>query len=151
MPKKKRPSSGTFVRLEGMRRTTEMRVLCVHPIWAWLIVNGYKDVENRNNPPPKARIGQRVLILATNRVVTKRDFYEFQDLAKRHRIKKGPKSQTDFPLGKLIGSVVLESAVNNSKSRWAERGKSHWILTSPRKMRPREMRGQQTLFFKIRL
>ena len=51
--------------------------LAVQQPWAWLIVNGIKDVENRNWPLPEKYLGQLVLIHASARppfsIATARD------------------------------------------------------------------------------
>ena len=41
-----------------------MKVLSIRQPWAWLIVNGYKDVENRTWAAHRSMIGQRFLVHA---------------------------------------------------------------------------------------
>jgi len=37
-----------------------------------------------------------------------------------------------LPTGAIVGSVSIVGCVQNSKSKWAERGQWHWLLENPR-------------------
>jgi hypothetical protein len=129
----------------------EMRAICVKQPWAWFIVNGYKDVENRNSEPPVARIGQPVIIVASKRRVTKADYADFLDTVKDLKIRRYPKSVDDFIYGAGIGVVTLTGAKWNARSRWADQGSCHWLLARAKILKPLPIPGQQALFFKVKI
>jgi hypothetical protein len=54
-----------------------MSALTIRQPYAWLIVNGYKDIENRSWKPSAARIGQRFWVHASRRRLTKADYADF--------------------------------------------------------------------------
>lgn len=123
-----------------------MSAISIHQPWAWLIVNGHKDVENRNNPPAKTKCNTRIAIHAPMRRITKDEFLYFLEKIKEHKIRVYPKSVDDFIYGAVVGTVKLVGAVKGSKSSWAERGSSHWKLESPKKIRPIKTKGGQFWF-----
>jgi hypothetical protein len=127
-------------------RIGEVRTLPVKQPWAWFIVNGYKDVENRSWKPAEARIGERFLVHASQRRLTKADFEKFIEIVQDLKLKRYPKSIDDFVYGSLLGSVVLDAIVRNSKSEWAGRGCFHWVISKARKSKPKKMKGQLGLY-----
>ncbi len=44
-----------------------MKALSIQQPWAWLILHGGKDIENRSWKLPKAMVGQRIYIHAGKR------------------------------------------------------------------------------------
>ena len=49
----------------------------------------------------------------------------------------------ELPTGVVLGSVTLVDVVEGSRSRWAEPGRFHWLLTDPRPLAsPRPRRGR---------
>ena len=134
-----------------MKVKKEVRVICVKQPWAWFIVNGYKDIENRNNHPRDKFIGERVYIHASASKVTKANFEKAIDDAKAVKAKNFPKSKDDFIYGAIIGSVVIKSSSRSSKSFWAFKGNCHWLLEKAQKIKPVFMKGQQALFFKAKI
>lgn len=123
-----------------------MSAISVHQPWAWLIVNGHKDIENRNNPPAPSKCGQRIAIHAPMRRITKDEFKDFLDIVKERKIKSYPKTIEDFIYGAIIGTVLLLGAEKRSKSFWANPGSSHWKLCKSKKIRPIKMLGRQFWF-----
>jgi hypothetical protein len=126
-----------------------MSALSIRQPWAWFIVNGYKDIENRSWKPTAARIGQRFLVHASQRRLTRADFEDFLANVRELRITRYPKSIDDFDYGAIVGSAVIEEVVRGSKSFWAIRGNHHWVLTKAKKSPPKSMKGQLG-FFKVR-
>lgn len=127
----------------------EERGICVKQPWAWFIVNGYKDIENRNNPPPDSRIGEKVLIVASKRKLTKREYEDFVYNCGLLKIKRYPKSVDEFDYGAIVGSAVIMGYSYKAKSKWAAKGACHWKLERAKKVKAIPQKGQQTLFFKI--
>lgn len=124
----------------------EFGALPVRQPWAWLIINGHKDIENRRNPPASTKIGKRIAIFATKRKVTREDYEYFLEKIKARKIKRYPKSPDDFDYGAVLGTVFLEGEVVNSKSFWAQRGFSNWKISKARKIKPVKVRGRQFWF-----
>ena len=109
-----------------------MKVLTVRQPWASLIVAGIKDVENRSwRTNYRGRLGIHAAQGFDQELI---DVY-------------GHLLDEDLPLGALIGSVKLVDCVTNSRSKWADRGAWHWILTEPKTLvRPRPMKGRLGLW-----
>lgn len=114
-----------------------MKALTVRQPWAWAIVMGYKDVENR--PKPTNHRGPLLIHAAK-----KMDPDGFQDLWELGIYKKLPK---DLPLGGLVGMVEVADCITNSDSPWARSGMWHWILRKPAEFNsPVECNGALGLF-----
>ena len=123
-----------------------MSALTIRQPWAWLIVNGYKDVENRSWKPAAARIDQRFWVHASQRRLTRADLEDFLANVEELGIKRYPKSIDDFVYGAIVGSAVIEKVVRGSKSFWAVRGNHHWVLGRARRCPPKKRKGQLGFF-----
>jgi hypothetical protein len=111
-----------------------MKALTVWQPWAALIVTGVKDVENRNWRPPFALLGNRLAIHAGQRV----------DEGAMRRWGRTP--GTDLA-GVVVGTVIVTDCVRTSRSKWADKGSWHWLLTDPVLLdSPVPARGQQGLW-----
>lgn len=75
----------------------EMRALSILQPWAWLIVKGHKDVENRSWRLPADMIGKRIFIHASKSASTA------QALIAQHR---APKLQIPSPKACGLGGIV---------------------------------------------
>src|SRR5688572_22804092 len=98
-----------------------MKALTVRQPWAWAIVMGYKDVENRSR---QTNHRGQVLIHAAKRM----DPDGFQLLWELGVYRKLP---DELPLGGLVGVVEIEDCVTNSSSPWARSNQWHWVLRKP--------------------
>lgn len=106
----------------------DMRVLTVKQPWAWAIIHGGKDVENRSwttqyRGPLAIRAGKAWVASAAG------------DINKRTgagvpmvRAFGDPK----YPLGAIIGIVDLVDVVTESESPWTDGSEYHWVLANPR-------------------
>ena len=118
----------------------QMKCLSVRQPWAWLIVNGYKDIENRSWD---TKYRGRILIHAP---------LTFNLEALLYVSVKFPHirlpNQDSFHMGAIIGSVLLTDIVQESASPWYEGGaKIGWVLQDPRVLSvPVPYRGQLGLF-----
>lgn len=130
----------------SLKKKVETKALSIRQPWAWFIVNGYKDVENRSWKPSEKMMGQRIVIHASARKLTKTDFEEFVEICEDLKIKRFPKSVDDFVYGSYVGSAVITGAVKNSKSEWAARGSWHILLDKAKKMTPKKKKGQLGFF-----
>ena len=96
------------------------RALSIRQPWAWLILNGYKDLENRT-----WRTDYRgpLLIHAGMRVETDKDAVEWAfhlaaQIYDESVIKIRQCYEQEKTLGGLLGSVVLVDCVDESPSAW---------------------------------
>ena len=87
-----------------------MRALSIRQPWAWLIVNGHKDIENRTW---STRFRGRVYIHAGRRVVPD-DFPEQREYLRQSGIVLPP----DMLLGAIVGEATITDCVSASDSPW---------------------------------
>lgn len=111
--------------LRGAMAAGEVRVLTVRQPWAWAIIQGGKDVENRSWP---AKHRGPLLIHAGN--AFERDGYE----TVKRLATVPPPPANDFVRRAIVGVVELVDCVQDSDSEWAVAGQWHWCLSSPRKV-----------------
>ncbi len=112
--------------------------LSIRQPWAWLIVNGYKDIENREWA---TKVRGNILVHASgSRSVREVNecLYFVQRLNERHNV-HGLKVRFEIPnerelsRGGIVGSVDLVGCVDDSLSPWFT-GKYGFELRSPRVM-----------------
>ena len=90
-----------------------MKAFSIMQPWAWLIVNGYKDIGNRNWKPtnPGLRFRGRVLIHAGKRMapdLRDPDDWYWRDIER----------PAAFDLGGIVGAATITDCVTESPSRW---------------------------------
>lgn len=99
-----------------------MKALSIRQPWAWLIVNGFKDIENRDWP---TKLRGRVLVHAA-KGMTHSEYTEARafvyDLVRWHNlslaaIERFPKFH-DMQRGGIVGAVDIVDCVSRSDSRW---------------------------------
>lgn len=117
-----------------------MVALSIRQPWAYLIVRGIKDVENRSWPAPPARIGRRIAIHAAKTF----DFAGFEWVRRRFHHLLLPRPDR-FELGGIVGSAVLFECVTQSTSPWFC-GPYGFVFTAPLICRLRPCRGQLKFF-----
>ena len=115
-----------------------MKVIVIRQPWAWLIVNGIKDIENRSWT---TRYRGTLLIQASASLPRKHNLEEIRLFAKR----RGVELPEDFETGGIVGMVRLEDCVTRSRSKWFE-GPVGWVLTRPKRLQFMPMKGQLGLF-----
>lgn len=101
-----------------------MKALSIKQPWAWLIVNGHKDIENRTW---KTKFRGEFLVHASKSV---------DKPAMREMIKQGYPLPREFDIGGIVGKATLVDCVEFSDSKWFQ-GPRGFVL-----------RDQQTLPFK---
>lgn len=115
-----------------------MKCLCVKQPWAWLIIHGGKDIENRDwftsHRGP-------LLIAASKGKPTKADLRDAAYLA----AKIGVTLPDAFDFGGIVGEVKVTGCVTESDSPWFF-GKFGWILRDPKPLQFRPITGQLGLF-----
>ena len=89
-----------------------MKALTLRPHSAWLVVNGYKDIENRSWV---TRLRGRVWIHSGTRPVTKAEYEHFEELCRKRRIRPYP-DRDGFKLGCIFGSAEITDCFEHSRS-----------------------------------
>lgn len=120
----------------------EMKAISIRQPWAWLIVNGYKDIENRSWP---TKVRGRVYIHAGKRKVTKTEYEEFKRLCRKRDIKKIP-AIDEFKTMGIVGSAIIADCVERSRSPWYQKGNYGFVLMKARKEKYRLMKGNLGFF-----
>ena len=107
----------------------EYNVISLHPIWAWAVLYGGKDVENRS---ALTKQRGRVLIHASAQKV---GLGSEQDMRTELSFLTGiPRSELPviFLRGAILGSVEIFDSVRAARSKWAVPSLHHWMLREPR-------------------
>ena len=113
------------------------RVLTVQQPWAWAIIHGGKDVENRDWKPA------RPLVLLIHAGL-KTDFAAFGFM---QQLGVEPPVTSVLAYGAIIGAVTVTGWTETSPSRWASHTRWHWLLSNPgAAQQPIPYRGQTGLF-----
>lgn len=86
-----------------------MKALSIQQPWAWLIVNGHKDIENRT----WTTIFRGVFLVHAGKNFD-RDGYRY--IRSRHAITMP--EEKDFPKGGIVGSAELIDCVDSHDSQW---------------------------------
>jgi hypothetical protein len=119
-----------------------MMALSIRPAWAWAIIHGGKDVENR---AMRTRFRGRFLVHAS--LALKQSDYEkaMQALCTAGEQAILP-PRDEFAAGGLIGSVELVDVAEHSDSVWFAPGCFAWVLRNPRPMEFLPYRGRRNWF-----
>jgi hypothetical protein len=113
------------------------RAITIRQPWAWAIVAGHKDVDNRSR---RTNFRGELLIHAAVEL----DPRGFEFLWENGLYRKLP---TELPRGGLIGMVNVVDCRKGYESDWAFAGSWHWILRRPREFKGMlPCRGHQGLF-----
>jgi hypothetical protein len=96
--------------------------------YAWAIIAGHKDVENRMWP---TNIRGRIYIHAGQ---SKEELEFGMDNLKRKGVKRLPQEK-DLIFGALIGSVEIVDCVIRHRSKWYAKGTYGFVLAHPKKLR----------------
>lgn len=117
------------------------RAIAIRQPFAWAIIYGGKDVENRSAPRQfKAAVGQRVFVHAS-KAMTKAEYAD----AVAFMRKIGVACPADLQFGGVIGSVAVERIVTAHSSPWFI-GPAALELADPRPEPFTPARGQVGLF-----
>lgn len=122
-----------------------MKALSIKQPWAWLVCEGYKDVENRNW---RTNFRGRVFIHASKQYDRDAVFPRGIDGAQQVEIIAHAAAVfgNDYPLGAIIGEVDIVDCVLESKSPWFA-GKFGWVLKNPVLYdKPIPCKGKQRFF-----
>ena len=128
-----------------------MKALAIHQPYAWLIVQGIKDVENRTW---STRHRGPFLVHASKKVIDAKEMSRVRSQLAR----KGIVLPDDLQRGGIVGVVTLVDCIQRADVRWWKRGRaaqhdSEWfegpygfILEDARPLPFRPFRGRQKFF-----
>lgn len=116
----------------------DVKVLVVRQPWAWLIVHGFKDIENRSW---RTRYRGTLLIQASANLPSKDHLEEDRRWVK----KRGVKLPEELEAGGIVGMVQLVDCVTSSRSKWFE-GPVGWVLSKPKTLPFMPLKGRLGLF-----
>ncbi len=105
--------------------------------WAWLIVNGVKDIENRS-----WRTHHRGPLLIHASLSAGGYTEDIEWVERKHRISVPRELDT----GGIVGVVELRDCVESHRSKWFEKGNFGWVMANPRRLRFRRCNGAVRLF-----
>lgn len=119
-----------------------MKALSIQQPWAWLIVHGFKDIENRSW---FTKYRGRFLVHASQ----KPDYSAIRD----HRLgdyiaeimHEKNVTMATLPRGGIIGSVELIDCITAGESQWFD-GDFGYVLANPEPMKFIPCRGQLNFF-----
>jgi hypothetical protein len=115
----------------------DCRALSIKQPWAWLIVNGYKDVENRSR-----RINYRGPLL----IHAGLDKRWLQDDAAHIKRKYGVDIPDTLEFGGIVGVAEVVGCSDAHSSRWFVKGNFAWVLEKQRRLPFRLCKGALGLF-----
>jgi hypothetical protein len=117
-----------------------LRALSVRQPWAWLIVNGYKDVENRRwDTKYRGPLLIHAGLSKANLSDEKLRGYELQYGVKLP-------SREKYELGGIVGLVEVVGCTERSNSPWYDPDWIGWILANPRRLSFRPCKGALSFF-----
>ena len=122
-----------------------MLALSVRQPWAWMIIHGGKDVENRDWP---TKVRGRVLIHAAKTITTEewRSAWNFsQGTDAPAKASLAGLTRGTIQRGGIIGSVEIYSCVTEFRSHWFM-GKYGFLLRDPRPLPFTPLRGRLGFF-----
>jgi hypothetical protein len=97
-----------------------VKALTIRQPWAGLIVDGIKDVENRNQ---RTHLRGRICVHASLRPAIEPEVLRL--MLSRH--------QTQY--GAVIGTVEIIDCIRDANSSWASPHMWHWVLADARPLR----------------
>lgn len=121
-----------------------MKALSIRQPWAWLIVHGGKDIENRSW---NTKFRGRFLVHAAKGMTSEEycDGLEFAMRAADIRLLRDFPSSQEMQRGGIIGSVELVDSVDTSDSPWYM-GQKAFVLRDPQPLAFVPIKGRLQFF-----
>ena len=116
----------------------KLKAISIRQPWAWLIVNGYKDIENR---VWSANVRGRVLIHAgQSKAATTPEALAY--IKRKYRVANLPDT---FETGGIVGLAEITGCVEHHRSKWFQ-GPIGWTLAHARRLPFKPCKGQLKFF-----
>ncbi|TGL58691.1 ASCH domain-containing protein [Leptospira ognonensis] len=122
--------------MSEVKKKKTSKALSIRQPWAYLIVNRYKDIENRSW---STSFRGKVLIHAGKKFETEAYYY----VLKKHKISLPPIEE--FELGGIVGEAEIVDCVEKSKSKWFG-GPYGFVLKNAKRKRFIPLKGQLGFF-----
>jgi len=116
-----------------------MRALSIRAPWAWAIIHGGKNIENRSWQTHH----RGPLLIHAGKAFSKTEFDEVAGYLREDGIE--PPKLADLLRGGIVGQVEVAGIVTKHKSPWFG-GPYGWVLKKPQPLPFIPYRGQQGLF-----
>ena len=113
-----------------------LRALSVRQPWAWLIVNGIKDVENRS-----WRTHHRGPLFIHASLSAGGYTEDIECVERKH----GISVPRELDTGGIVGVVDVLDCVESHKSKWFQ-GKFGWVMANAHRLKFRPCKGAVRLF-----
>ena len=117
-----------------------MKALSIRQPWAWLIVHGRKDIENRSW---RTKFRGRFLVHAAQGM-TRREWSDAVVFCNEHRLPLPPHF-SKLQRGGIIGSVELVDSLDTSDSPWYM-GEKAFVLRDPKPLSFTAFKGRLNFF-----
>ena len=119
----------------------ELPVLSIRQPYAWLVVNGIKDIENRSK---RTRKRQRILIHASS---SRQELTpKVLEWCQARTDRKLP-AIDDFETGGIVGIVEITDCVRRHSSPWKSPSNYGWVLANAQPLKFRACKGFVTFFY----
>ena len=116
----------------------KLKAISIRQPWAWLIVNGYKDIENRIW---EAKLRGPVLIHAgKSKSNTNPEALAY--IKRKYRVADLPEK---FEAGGIVGIAEITDCVRRHRSKWFH-GPFGWVLAHARRLPFKPCKGQLKFF-----
>jgi len=115
----------------------KLKAISIRQPWAWLIVNGYKDIENRSWPT-----SLRGTVLVHAGATTKGFAPGVADAIEKAY---GVCIPEEGDVSGIVGVVEITDCVDHHQSKWFE-GPYGWVLANPRRVPYRACPGRLRFF-----
>lgn len=122
-----------------------MKALSIRQPWAWLIVNGYKDIENRNWD---TKYRGQVLIHASSKRPTKSEVESAREILRQTagwEVAIRMPSAEHYELGGIVGVATITGTSRNAPSPWFF-GPVGLLITDAKPLQFLRMKGRLSFF-----
>ncbi|CAN7514625.1 ASCH domain-containing protein [Pseudomonas sp. LjRoot71] len=118
-----------------------MKTLSIRQPWAWLIIHGGKDIENRTwHTKHRGRF-----LVHASQGMTRREYEEAYDIAMVANPELLIPTLDSLQRGGIIGSVELVDSVDHSDSPWYM-GEKGFVLRDPKPLQFMRLKGRLGFF-----
>ncbi len=117
----------------------KLPALSLRQPWAWLVVNGYKNIENRSWPTRH----RGPLLIHASATMTDLQPESFMVIQREY----GVRLPDSYHVGRIIGVVDVVDCVATHSSKWKTRGSWGWVLKNPRQLPERDYKGSVGIFY----
>jgi len=116
----------------------KLKAISIRQPWAWLIVNGYKDIENRVWPVNQSGRGLIHAGVSTSYMTPE----SLADIKRRYRLADLPES---FDTGGVVGLAEITDCVKRHRSKWFI-GPFGFVLAKARRLPFKRCKGRLRFF-----